>query len=94
MTVCLLSSRPRLLPSSSDIKIKVKLSLWLNNYAQRREDIWRSRGIAPLFLTSALDEDEYTAPRPGSLNPRYGTPGTHWIGSCVGPRSSLDVVES
>jgi hypothetical protein len=30
----------------------------LNNYTQRREDVWGSDGIAPSFLTSALDGNE------------------------------------
>jgi hypothetical protein len=53
-----------------------------------REDIWGSEGIAPPFLTSALDGCECSASHPG----RY-TPGTHWIGGCVGRAVCLDAVK-
>jgi hypothetical protein len=47
---------------------------------------WR---LAPAFLTSALDRDEWSASRTGSF-----APGTHWIGGVwVGPRAGLDAVE-
>jgi hypothetical protein len=42
-------------------KVKLKLSLCLINYALRHENVWGSGGIAPVFLTSALDG----ASRPG-----------------------------
>jgi hypothetical protein len=41
-----------------DLSDKVKLSLCLINYTLCHEDIWRSGGIAPLQLTSALDGGE------------------------------------
>jgi hypothetical protein len=39
-------------------------------------DIWESGGIAPPFLTSALDEGEWSVSRPGlfipgEIDPRY-----------------------
>jgi hypothetical protein len=51
---------------------------------------WGSGGIAPAFLTSALDEGEWSASRPG---PREKTYGTHWVGSLVGPRAGLDAMD-
>jgi hypothetical protein len=36
-----------------------------------------SGGIAPPFLTSSLDEGEWSASRPGRL-----TPSAHWIEGC------------
>jgi hypothetical protein len=54
---------------------------------------WDSGGIAPPFLTSALDGGEWLASRPGSFTPGERAPGTHWIGSWVGPRAGLDDVE-
>jgi hypothetical protein len=39
-------------------------------------------------LTSALAGGEWSASRPGRF-----TPGTHWIGGWVDPRTGLDVVE-
>jgi hypothetical protein len=49
---------------------------------------WGSRGIAPPFLTSALDGGEWLASCLGRF-----IPGNHWIGGWVDPRSGLDVVE-
>jgi hypothetical protein len=45
-------------------------------------------GTAPPFLTSALDEGEWSASRPGCFNPGEITPSTHWTGGW------LDVVET
>jgi hypothetical protein len=53
---------------------------------------WGSGGIAPLFLTLALDGGEWST----SHSSRFtleGAPGTHWIGGWVGPKASLDAVE-
>jgi hypothetical protein len=43
-------------------------------------------------LTSALDEGEWSASRPGRFTPRERAPGTHGIG-WVGPRAVLNAVE-
>jgi hypothetical protein len=43
-------------------------------------------------LTSVLDGGEWSASRPGRFIPRERTPGTHWIGSWVGPTAVLDTV--
>jgi hypothetical protein len=43
-------------------------------------------------LTSALDEGEWSASRPGRFTPRERAPGTHWIGGWVGPGAVLDAV--
>jgi hypothetical protein len=48
-----------------------------------------SGGIAPPFLTSALNEVEASASRPGPLCLR----GTHWIRGSVGPRAGLEAVK-
>jgi hypothetical protein len=50
--------------------------------------MWRNGGIAPSFLTFALDGGEWSASRLCHF-----TPGTHWIGGWVGPRAGLDAVE-
>jgi len=42
------------------------------------------------FLTSALDEGEWSASCPGCFTPRERAPGTQWKGGWVGPRTSLD----
>jgi hypothetical protein len=44
--------------------------------------------LTHVFLTSALVGGEWSASRPGRF-----TPGTHWIGGWVGPRTGLDGVE-
>jgi hypothetical protein len=38
-----------------------------------------SGGIAPSFLTSALDGGKWSASRPDRLTPGERAPGTHWI---------------
>jgi hypothetical protein len=43
-----------------------------------------------IFLTSALDEGEWSASRPVRLITDERAPGTHWIGGCVDPRAGLD----
>jgi hypothetical protein len=64
---------------------KIKLLLWLINQALRHENIWRSGGIAPPFLVSALDRVRFM---PGET-----ASGTQRIGGWVGPTAGLDVVE-
>jgi hypothetical protein len=51
-----------------------------------------SRGLAPPFLTSALD-GEWSASRPDLFTPGERALGTHWTGGWVGPRAGLDAVE-
>jgi hypothetical protein len=51
---------------------------------------WRYRSTHS--LTSALDEGEWSASRPGRFTPRERAPGTHWIGGWLGPRAVLDAV--
>jgi hypothetical protein len=55
---------------------------------------WGSEGIAPPFLTLALDGGESSASRAGRFTPKEITPSTHWTGSWVGPRASLDAMEN
>jgi hypothetical protein len=43
-------------------------------------------------LTSALNEGEWSASRPGRFTPSEIDPGTHWIGGWMGPRAGLDAV--
>jgi hypothetical protein len=56
---------------------KINLSLCLINGAARHEDVWGSRGIAPPFLTSALNGSEWSVSRPG---PRGKSPPCPWMG--------------
>jgi hypothetical protein len=46
-----------------------------------------------VFLTSALVGGECSASRPGRFNPVKRTPVSHWLGSWVGPRTSLNDVD-
>jgi hypothetical protein len=46
-----------------------------------------------VFLTSALFGGEWSVSRLGRLTPGERTPGSHWIGSWVGPRAGLEEVE-
>jgi hypothetical protein len=46
--------------------------------------MWESGGIAPQFLTSVRDGNEWLASRPGCFNHRERAPRTHWMG---GPQS-------
>jgi hypothetical protein len=57
------------------------------------EDVSGSGGIAPPFLTSAIDGGEWSAPRPGRFTPVEVAPGAHWVGGKVGLRGRLDVIE-
>jgi hypothetical protein len=54
---------------------------------------WGSGGIAPPFLTSALDGGEWSASRPGRYTPRERGPGTYRVGGWVGLRAGLDAVK-
>jgi hypothetical protein len=55
--------------------------------------VWGSGGIALPLLTSALDGGEWTASRPSRYTPEDRAPGTHWIGSWVGPEAGLDAMK-
>jgi hypothetical protein len=52
-----------------------------------------SGGVAPPFLTSALDGGEWSASRPARFTPGERAPGTHWITDWVGPRAGLDTAK-
>jgi hypothetical protein len=72
--------------------VKVKLSLCFN-WAPRHEGILREwRYSSTHSLTSALDEGEWSASRPGRFTPRESATGTHWIGGWIGSRALLDAV--
>jgi hypothetical protein len=57
----------------------------------RHEDVSGSSGIAPPFLTSALDGGEWSTSCRVHFTADERTPSTHWIRGWVGP--SLDDVE-
>jgi hypothetical protein len=43
-----------------------------------------------VFLSSALFGGEWSASLPGCFTPRKEPQGTHWTGSCMGPRTGLE----
>jgi hypothetical protein len=59
----------------------------------RHEDIWRSGGIAPLLLTSALDGGFCATLRTRRFTPEESARRTHSIGGGVNRRTGLDAVE-
>jgi hypothetical protein len=73
--------------------LKVKMSLCLINQASHLEDVPVNRGIAPSFLTSALDRGEWSASQTTRITPGERAPGTHWMGGWVDPTAGLDDVE-
>jgi hypothetical protein len=75
------------------INKKNNMYLCLINQALRHEGIRKSVGIAPLFLTSAIDGGEWSDLRFGRFATGKRTPGTHWIGDWVGPTVDLDAFE-
>jgi hypothetical protein len=56
------------------------------------DGIWKSGGIAPPFLTSALDGGEWSASRPLRVALRDIAPVVRCIGDWIGPRARLDAV--
>jgi hypothetical protein len=46
-----------------------------------------------VFLTSTIVEGEWSASHTSRFNPGERTPGAHFIGGWVGPRTGLDDVE-
>jgi hypothetical protein len=69
----------------SDVAVYKKIRL-------RHEDVWASGDIAPPFLTSRLDGDEWSASCLGRFTRVERAPGTHWIGECVDSRAGPDAV--
>jgi hypothetical protein len=48
---------------------------------------------ASTFLTPAVDGDEWSVSRSGRFISKENSPGTYWLGGCVGPRPDPDAVE-
>jgi hypothetical protein len=65
---------------------------------------WGTLGTTPLrriggmevqlhtFLTSVLNGVQWSASYPRHFTPRERAPSTQWIGDCVSPRASMDMV--
>jgi hypothetical protein len=66
------------------------------NQAARYEDVLGgSEGTDSslhAFLIVALDGGEWSALRTGRFSPTETAPGTHWVGSWVGPSADVDAV--
>jgi hypothetical protein len=72
---------------------KCKLVPVLNSWTICHKAVWRSGGIAPPFLTPALDGGEWWASPSCRFTPLDKDSATHWIGGWLGPRAGLDAVE-
>jgi hypothetical protein len=66
--------------------------LFISTEHQDTEAYWRSGGIAPLILKSALDGGERSVSHPGRFTPKERAPSSHWLGGWVGLRAGLDAV--
>jgi hypothetical protein len=66
----------------------MKCSVYLIHSAPHHKDVWGSEGKAPLFLTSTIVGDEWSASRLFRF-----TSEAHCIGGWEGPRTGLDAVE-
>jgi hypothetical protein len=53
----------------------------------------RVDSLIHVFLTSALDGDEWSASRPDPFTSVERAHRTHWIGRWVGPKATLDNVK-
>jgi hypothetical protein len=67
----------------------LQLKLKLSHYTPRR-CLGEGRCSSYSFSTSALDESEWSALRPGCTLAPGKDPGTHCTGGWVGPRAGLD----
>jgi len=54
--------------------------------------MWWGGGIAPRILDLG-NRRGWSVSCPGRFIPRERAPGTHWIGSWVGPTAGLDAVD-
>jgi hypothetical protein len=63
----------------------------IKHYAMKT---WGCGGIAPPFLTSAVDGGEWSASHPCHLTAGERARGAHCTGGCLGPRAGLDAVEN
>jgi hypothetical protein len=68
---------------------KVKIFLFLINEALNHKDVWGSASIAPLILTSALDEIQLTGTCPDLFTARTGILYIYWIRGWVNPEFGL-----
>jgi hypothetical protein len=74
------------LPHNSEHYITRNLVMYTGhlcfNWAPHHEVVLGEWGYSSTpSLTSALDESEWSASRPGRFTPRERAPGSHWIGS-------------
>jgi hypothetical protein len=75
------------------IKVNLYMCFFFLNWAPRHEGLlgeWRYSSTHS--FNSAIDGSEWSASRPGRFTPRETAPGTHRIGSWVGPRAVLDAM--
>jgi hypothetical protein len=72
---------------------KLKLSLCLINETLCHEDAWKSGGIVPPVLTSAVEGVELSALRPCRFVTEKTNRGTYWREGWVGTRAGMESAE-
>jgi hypothetical protein len=75
------------------LKVKVKMSLCLTNWALRHEGVWRNGCIDPHFLDLGSSWKRVVTFTPRPLYPLGKNPGTHCIWGRVGSRVGLNDVK-
>jgi hypothetical protein len=55
--------------------------------------LWRSGSVAPPFLTSLLDGEEWSSSYPRHFNPGKIAHDIHGIGAWVGTTAGLDIIK-
>jgi hypothetical protein len=68
--------------------------MFLFNYALSHEEVCRSEGIFPSFLTPAVDGGGWLVSILSRFIITERSPGTHRVGKRLGPNTGLDVVEN
>lgn len=54
--------------------------------------MWKVEVQLRAFVSSVLEESDYSASRPGLYTPRHRAPFTHRIGGWMGPEVGLDTL--
>jgi hypothetical protein len=72
--------------------VKGKVVPVLNKASRHEGVLGECRYSSTHSLTSALGGGVWSASRPGRFTSRERSPGTHWIGGWIDPRTVLDTV--
>jgi len=74
------------------LSVKGKCKIPVLNYAALHENVLGEWRYSSTQSTTSTDGDERSASRHSRFTPEVRAPGTHWVGSWVGPRACLDEV--